>query len=176
MNFIDLVRSRYSCRSFTSVPVEEDNLLKIMEAVRIAPSAVNYQPWHFIIVREPEVKALIVEAYPREWFRTAPLMIVACGDHTKSWKRTDGKDFLDIDLSIAIEHLVLQATELGLGTCWVCNFNAGVLSRNLNLPDHIEPIAVIPIGYPADSGDITRYESKRKSLNDFVHWEKFSSK
>jgi nitroreductase len=132
---------------------------------------VNYQPWHFIIVMTQENKVKIEEAYPREWLKKAPVYIVACGDHDKSWKRGDGRDSLDIDLSIAIDHLTLQATELGLATCWVCNFNVQILRANLKLPDHLEPVAIIPIGFPNDQPDIQRHDSKRKKLEEILSWE-----
>jgi nitroreductase len=81
---------------------------------------------------------------------------------------------VDIDIAIAVDHLMLRATELGLATCWVCNFNLAVLKRNINLPENIDPIAIIPIGYPVDSSDPNRHDTKRKSLKDFVHWENFN--
>jgi nitroreductase len=174
MKFLDIAKTRYSCRNYKPDEIEYNKLDLVLEAARIAPSAVNYQPWHFIIVKNPENKAKIYESYQREWIKTAPLLIVVCGDHTKSWKRSDGKDHLDIDLSIAIDHITLQATELGLATCWVCNFNVKILKDNFNLPENIEPVAIIPIGYPNDSSDPDRHKTKRKDISEIVHQEGFN--
>ena len=101
MTFIELAKQRYSCRNYDFTPVEQDKLELILEAGRIAPSAVNYQPWHFIVIRGKENIRKIHGAYHREWFQTAPCVIVVCGDHNQSWKRKqDGKDHCDIDKTI----------------------------------------------------------------------------
>lgn len=112
MNFLDLVKKRYSVRSYESRGIEADKLDYIMECVRLAPSAVNYQPWHFSIVTDPEKLAALKTAYSREWIETAPCIIVACADHQESWHRKmDGKDHADVDVAIAVEHLCLAAAE-----------------------------------------------------------------
>ncbi len=141
-----------------------------METVRMAPSAVNFQPWYFIIISEPYSLELLHQAYPRNWIKTAPLIVVACADLKQSWKRgNDGKDFAEVDLAIAIDHLTLRAAELGIGTCWVCNFDVLLCKKNLELPDNIEPVALIPLGYP----DINPPVKSRKETNEIVCWEKF---
>lgn len=172
MEFDDVIRNRFSVRSFTDQKIEQETILEILNAARLAPSAVNFQPWHFIVVSKPENLLELQEVYSRAWFKEAPLCVVVCADHSKSWKRkTDGKDFADVDAAIAIDHLVLKATELGLGTCWVCNFNTEMTSKILLLPGHIEPIALIPIGYSNSPSP----EKSRKSLSEMVHWEKFTT-
>ena len=134
-----------------------------MECTRLAPSAVNYQPWYFQIVTHPEMLIKLHSCYDRDWFRTAPCVIVASVNHQQSWHRkSDGKDHADIDISIAIEHLCLAATEQGLGTCWVCNFNVDDVRDLLKCNDNIEPIALISLGYPL--GEIP--QKKRKSLEE----------
>ena len=126
------IRNRYSVRSFTSEKIDRNIILEILEAARMAPSAVNYQPWHFIVITDPENLADIHEVYHRTWFREAPACIVVCSDHGQSWKRkTDGKDFADVDAAIAIDHLVLKATDLGIGTCWICNFDVEMTRRGI---------------------------------------------
>jgi nitroreductase len=175
MEFIDIAKKRFSCRNYKNGAIEEEKLLTIIDAIRVAPSAVNYQPWHFIIARLPESKRKILEAYHRTWLQTAPVIIVACGDRNQSWKRSDGKDYLDVDLAIAIDHLTLQATELGLATCWICNFNPAILTTNLNLPENLEPIAIIPVGYPNELTDSNRHDTKRKPYHEFIHWENLES-
>lgn len=173
MSFLELAQKRYSVRSYKDQPVEQDKILQVLEAARTAPSAVNYQPWHFIVAVEAEVKDKISEAYPRDWFRQAPVIIVACGDHDQSWKRNDGKDHCDVDVAIAVDHLTLAAADLGLGTCWVCAFDAEKLHSALELPVNLEVIALIPLGYPKE--DRTR-EKKRKSLDELVSWNKYNSR
>ena len=166
MDFLDLVKTRYSVRSYEQKEIESSKLDYIMECVRLAPSAVNFQPWTFAIITEPERLAALKTAYSREWIQTAPCIIVACADHTQSWHRkVDNKDHADVDLSIAIEHLCLAAAEQGLGTCWVCNFDVDTCRKVMQLPSHIEPIALIPIGYPSEQAIP---EKKRKTLEEIM--------
>ncbi len=173
MDFKDLAQRRYSVRSYQSTPVDRELLLKVLGAALLAPSAVNFQPWKFIVVTDPELLARLHGCYHREWFKTAPACIVAIGDHDKGWHRpTDGKDYTDIDVAIAIDHLMLAATEIGLGTCWICHFNAEKCAEIFDLPANFEPIAMIPIGY-AKSGTIP--EKKRKTLDQTVLWNKFEA-
>lgn len=172
MTFIELAKRRYSCRNYDRRPVEQDKLELILEAGRIAPSAVNLQPWHFIVIRDKENLSKIHSVYHREWFQTAPCVIVICGDHNKSWKRKqDGKDHCDIDIAIAVDHMTLQATELGLATCWICNFEKEKTISTLNLPSDLEPIVILPVGYPLDHTDPSRHVEKRKKIQDIVRYE-----
>ncbi len=171
MNFKELIEKRYSVRSYQDKEVEKEKLVAILEAGQIAPSAVNNQPWHFIVVQESENHKQFSEIYHRDWFEQAPVYIVVCGDHNLAWKRKeDGKDHCDIDVAIAVDHMSLQATELGLGTCWICNFHVDKCKVFFNLPDHIEPIAILSLGYTADKKAPVK---KRKILEEIVHWEKF---
>ena len=150
--------------------MEHEKLLQILEAGRLAPSAVNYQPWHFIVVRQPENLKKLHSVYKRDWIKSAPVIIVACADHSQSWKRSsDGKDSADIDLAIAVDHMTLQASELGLGTCWICNFDVNRCSDLFKLPSQIEPVVLLPIGYP----EIDSPDKKRKSMEEIIRWEEF---
>lgn len=170
VELIDVITKRYSVRSYKNKPVEDEKLIKVLDAGRLAPSAVNFQPWFFIVIREKSERENFNKAYHREWFHTAPVVIVICSDHSKSWKRSqDKKDFADVDAAIAIDHMTLQATALGLGSCWVCNFNVQECIKQLKLPSFIEPVALLPLGYPDDKAPI----KKRKTLNEIVYWEKF---
>ena len=119
MNFLELVKNRYSCRAYKSLSVEREKLDYILECVRLAPSAVNKQPWRFHIVSKEEDKALLQQCYNRDWFKTAPMYVIASILHDEEWVRSDGKHHGDIDIAIAVEHLCLAATEQGLATCWV---------------------------------------------------------
>jgi nitroreductase len=172
MSFIELAKKRYSCRNYASIPVEENKLNLVLEAGRIAPSAVNFQPWHFIVIRKKENLAKIHSVYHREWFKTAGCVIVICGDHEQSWKRKqDGKDHCDIDVAIAVDHMTLQAVDLGLATCWICNFDAKKATEILDLPGHLEPLVLLPLGYPLDNADPGRHDEKRKSITEIVSIE-----
>ncbi|NLM41966.1 MAG: nitroreductase [Firmicutes bacterium] len=167
--FLELVAERYSVRTFREQPVEREKIEQVLEAARLAPSAVNYQPWHFYVATDEQLRAEICQAYQGEWLRNAPVIIVACGDHEQSWKRRDGKDHCDVDVAIAVEHLILAAASLGLGTCWVCAFDAAQVRTTLNLPEHMEPLALIPLGYP---GEGPMPIKKRKSLEEIVTWNR----
>ncbi len=149
MNFLQLTQQRYSCRGYQDKPVETEKLNYIMECVRMAPSAVNRQPWRFRIVTDPAARAHLQQCYDREWFATAPLYILATILHGEEWVRGDGKPHGNIDIAISVEHLCLAAAEQGLGTCWVCNFDAALCAQLFALPADEEPAAIIPIGYPA---------------------------
>jgi len=168
MSFIDIASKRYATRKFKDIKVEKDKILHLLEAASIAPSAVNFQPWHFIVLTDENIKEKISEVYPVNWFKDAPAIIVACGDHSTSWKRKDGKDYCDVDVAIAIDHMTLAATDLGLGTCWVCAFDAKRCHEILQLPDNLEVVALIPIGYSVDENIP---EKKRKSIDEIVSWE-----
>ncbi|MBO7291835.1 MAG: nitroreductase family protein, partial [Bacteroidaceae bacterium] len=139
-----------------------------LEVARMAPSAVNYQPWQFVVVRDGILLQQLRKVYHREWFDTAPCCIVVCGNHNESWHRaSDGKDHCDIDIAIATEHIALAAAECGLGTCWVCNFDIEACAQLLQLPHGIEPMVLMPIGYPVNN-EIP--EKKRKSIDEIVQW------
>lgn len=167
MNFKELVKTRYSVRKYKDRVVEKEIIEGVLDIMRNAPSAVNYQPWQFIVLTSPEIRGKIAETYPVSWIKDAPVIIVACGDHSKSWVREDGKDHCDIDVAIAVDHLSLAAAEVGLGTCWVCAFDKVKCSEILELPDHLEPVVIIPMGYPLDEAIRNK---KRKSLDEVVSW------
>lgn len=163
-NFLELVKNRYSCRAYESRNVEKEKLEYVLECVRLAPSAVNKQPWRFHIISNDEERTKLQQCYSREWFNTAPLYIIASVLHDEEWVRADGKHHGDIDIAIAVEHLCLAATEQGLGTCWVCNFDAVLCKKLFALPENEEPAVIIPIGYAADE----LKEKKRKGLEEII--------
>lgn len=167
-SFARLVAERYSCRAFSPAEVSPADIDYIIEQVRMAPSACNRQPWRIMIIGPDDSRRDIVcEAYSREWFTGAPYYFIMCGDVTEGWVRTeDSHSHIDVDLAIATEHLCLSATAVGLGTCWVCNFNPSILSAGLNLPDSLVPIAIIPLGHPAPDSAIP--EKKRKDVADII--------
>lgn len=173
MGFLEIARKRFSSRKYLNQPIEEDKLKRILEAARIAPSAANYQPVKIIVVSGDRKK--LYDVYKREWFETAPVILVICGDHRYSWKRADGKDHCDIDAAIATDHITLEAADLGLATCWICNFDKNLCSAILDLPEYLEPIALLPLGYPADTKSPDRHVRERKNLEEIVHFEKYNN-
>ena len=164
MNFLDLVKQRYSCRSYQNKSVEQEKLDYVMDCARLAPSAVNKQPWLFRIVSDDASKAKLQECYDRDWFKTAPMYIICSILHDEEWIRYDGKHHGNIDIAVAVEHLCLAATEQGLATCWVCNFNVEKCKKNFDIHAEEDPTVIIPIGYAADQPT----EKKRKPISEIV--------
>lgn len=146
---LDIINRRYSCRAYLGKPVEEEKVAYIKECMQLAPSAVNKQPWKFRIVRSKEGREKLQSCYQRPWFCEAPLYILASVLHDEEWVRADGKAHGNIDVAIAVEHLCLAATEQGLGSCWVCNFDARRCHELFRMPEAEEPVAIIPVGYPS---------------------------
>lgn len=166
MNFLELARKRCSVRQYSDRSVEPEKMDYVLEAAQLAPSAVNKQPWRILLIESEEKRQQLQSCYDREWFKQAPLYLIVCGNHAESWKRAeDGKDHVDVDVAILTEHLCLAAAEQGLGTCWVCNFNVARCKQQFNLPEDLEPIVLLPLGYPADESTFEG-EKKRKALTE----------
>lgn len=161
MEFNEVLVKRRSIRRYKEAPVRRDTILKILEAARIAPSASNKQPWHFIVV---ENKETIKQLAKSEWAAKAPLMIVGLADQEAS------PNWYSNDLGIAFEHIALEVTNLGLGGCWMGQTGREDLIRKLlDIPDGLRPVAVMPIGVPDESPP----PKERKSLSDIMSWEKY---
>ena len=165
-NMLALSQERFSARKFTSEAVSLEDVDYIMECVRLAPLAVNRQPWHWLIVRSDEAKEKLQECYDREWFKTAPMYIVGMKNVNENWvRRYDEKPHGDIDVAIAAEHLCLAATERGLGTCWVCNYDTDKMLQFFPR-EGFEAVVIIPLGHIAE--DCPHAEKKRKEMNEIV--------
>jgi nitroreductase len=166
MDFFELINKRYSVRAYQSKPVEKEKLQKVLEAATLAPTAANKQPFRFFVIhtqgRESELKRI----YGREWFCKAPLVICACSVISEAWTRMDGKNYADVDTTIAMDHLILAAADQGLGTCWVAAFDPSAAREFLRLSKDEEPVAFTPLGYPADE----LKPKKRKALSSFVRY------
>ncbi len=166
-DFLKLCQTRYSVRKYTDEAVSDEDLSYVLECVRIAPSGVNFQPWKFVVVKSEEARKKLQQCYDRDWFNTAPLYIIAYKDTSKEWVRKyDNKHIGDIDVAIAVEHLCLAATEKGLGTCWVCNFNPSLLAELFPQPEEFVPVALIPIGHIAH--DCQKRVQGRKAMDEIV--------
>jgi len=169
MDILDLISKRYSVRAYKSDPVEEEKIQKILDAARMAPSAANRQPFQLIVIKTGGREEELRKIYNRDWFVQAPLVICAVGIHDKAWTRYDEVKYTQTDVAIAMDHLILAATYLGLGTCWIAAFNPDRAREVLNLPPNVEPLIFTPLGYPADSPK----EKERKPLSDLVRFEKW---
>lgn len=167
MEFSNLIQRRYSVRAYKPDPVEDDKLQGLLEAARLAPSAANRQALRFIVIHTEGREEELQRIYNRDWFVQPPLVICACGIPPENWVRKDGKNYNDVDVAIAMDHLILAATDAGLGTCWIAAFDANAAREVLHLPDHVGPIAFTPLGYPA----VQPGPRKRKDLSELVRYE-----
>lgn len=167
-NFDALVRERYSCRSYTEAAPTDEQLNSILEAAHMAPSACNRQPWRFMIIRPDNAagQAAVRTAYDRPWIDSAHTFIIVCGVPAEAWVRPyDNVSHLAVDIAIATEHMCLQATELGLGTCWVCHFDPAKLKDAIQFPEGVEPMVILPVGVPATDAVP---EKKRRPLDELI--------
>jgi len=167
MEFSKLIEKRRSVRAYKPDPVEDEMLQQVLEAARMAPSAANRQPLQIIVIHTAGREAELKRIYGKDWFVQPPLVICACGLPSQGWVRQDGKNYTDVDVAIAVDHLTLAAADLGLGTCWVGAFDPQAAREILGLPDEVEPIAFTPLGHPADEPR----PKKRKRLSDLVRRE-----
>ncbi|MCZ7662806.1 MAG: nitroreductase family protein [Thermoleophilia bacterium] len=170
MDFKDLVRARYSARAYLDRPVEPQKLDLVLEAARLAPTAANRQPFRLVVVSDPQIRADMKAAYHRRWFYTAPLIVAACGVPSENWVRCDGKNYNDVDVAIVMDYLTLQAADIGLGTCWIADFDPDAVRDILHLPADLEPVALTPLGYSADEPKA----KQRKPLDRLVVHNRFS--
>jgi nitroreductase len=169
MEFSDLIEKRYSVRAYKPDPVEDEVLNQVLEAARLAPTATNAQPFQLIVIHTAGREAELNRIYRKDWFVQAPLVICICGIPAEGWVRRDGKNYTEVDVAIAMDHLILAATDVGLGTCWIGAFYPAAAREVLGLPDGVEPIAFTPLGYPADQPR----PKKRKALSELVCYERW---
>ena len=169
MEFSELVRERYSVRAYKPDPVEDEKLERVLEAARLAPTAANRQPFQVIVIRTEGREEELADVYGKTWFVEPPLVICVCGLPERAWTRRDGKSYVDVDSAIVMDHIILAATDEGLGTCWVGAFDPDAAREVLGLPDDVEPIAFTPLGYPADQPK----SKKRRPLDDLVRHERW---
>ena len=170
MNFLNIAKRRFSVRSYTEQAVEKEKLDKILEAAHVAPTAANLQPVRLIVVQSEEGLAKIGKAAN---IYGAPLAIIVCAEHGKAWVRPfDKKQTGDIDSSIMTDHMMLLATELGLGSVWICYFKPDVISREFKLPENLEPVNILAVGYSnEEAADPERHSRMRIPINQLVSYE-----
>ncbi|VVB62306.1 Coenzyme F420:L-glutamate ligase [uncultured archaeon] len=178
MEFSDVIKYRNSVREYSDKAVEEDKITYILECARFAPSHMNKQSWRFIVIKNKQIIAQIAKtSLINRWLKTVPILIIACADPTLSATRNN-IDYYIIDVSIALEHLILAATDVGLGTCWIGEFNEEEIKKRLEIPKRIRVIALTPLGYsPGTKGLVETITTtllrskKRKTLNEIVHYD-----
>lgn len=172
MDFLDLAESRYSVRKFSSKKVEKEKLDLVLEAGRAAPTAVNYQPQRILVLNSEEELEKLKACTPYHF--NAPLVLLVCYDETKSWKRKfDDKDEGSIDASIVATHMMLEAANIGLGSTWVGYFDPQKMKNLYALPDHIVPVALLPMGYPDDSSKPHPNHDMRFDISTTVFYHAF---
>jgi nitroreductase len=170
MDFLELVRARYSVRSYRPDPVEEEKLAQVLEAGVLAPTAANKQAFRILVVRTRAREAELRRIYDRDWFVSAPIVLCVCGLPGENWVRSDGKNYNDVDAAIVMDHIVMAATDLGLGTCWIGAFDPDGAREVLGLPAKAEPVAFTPLGYPADRPGT----KKRKATGQLVMQDRWT--
>ncbi len=164
MDLMEVIQQRYSVRNYLARPVEAEKLARILEAVRLAPTACNMQPFRILVIPTAGHEKELGRIYPRPWFSAAPVVICMCTDVGHGWTRKDGKNYSEVDTAIAMDHLVLAAADLGLGTCWIAAFDAPAAREILRIPSHLEPLVFTPLGYPAEKA----FAKTRKPLEELV--------
>ena len=175
MEVFEAIQRRKSVRAYVPTPVPREKLERILEAARLAPSAENRQPWYFIVVTDPEKRKRIARSGMFAGFLAeSPVVIVGCGDQKAS------KKWHVVDVTIAMQNMVLAATEEGLGTCWVGSFNEGLVKRLLKIPKHLKVVALLAVGYPRRKLDlmakIVHLIHRTKKLDKIVGFEKYKGK
>ena len=168
MDVSKAIRTRYSCRQYQDKPLEQDKLAAVLEAARQAPSAKNLQDWRLVVVTDKQTKRKLAAAANNQTFlEEAGAIVVACtvSDHVMRCGQAVGP----IDVAIALEHICLQATELGLATCWIGSFYPDKVKTIVGIPDNVTIIELMALGYPTDAPK----EHRRESIDRVVNFEKW---
>jgi len=157
MDVMNAIKTRRSVRAYRQADIPEDIYQNLLDALRFAPSACNFQPWRFVLVRQPKLRSQLAQACRGQtWIAQAPLVVAACGDPQNAYQKMGGKhNSIDIDLAIALDHLSLAAVAHGLGTCWIGAFSEPEVKQVLNLPERTRVVALMPVGFP-ESDDLNR--------------------
>ncbi|MFZ5818941.1 MAG: nitroreductase family protein, partial [Chloroflexota bacterium] len=168
MEYSELIVARYSVRAYRPDPVEDQKVQAVLEAARLAPTAANRQPFQLVVMRTAGREGEIGQIYRRPWFVQAPLVIAVCAVSSQAWVReSDRFNARLVDAAIVADHLILEAANQGLGTCWIAAFDVEAARRVLQLPQEAEPVIFTPLGYPADQPG----PKVRKPLNELVRYE-----
>ncbi len=172
MNLFEAIAKRHSVRSYKDKPVEREKLDTIFNSVRMAPSARNAQEWRFILVTDDELRMKVAAAGGQPFLKQCPVIVVACAQ-TDGRAMRCGEKAYPIDLAIAIDHLTLAATAMGLGTCWIGSFEAPPVREALGIPETIPIVALIALGYADDGEHATTVGKQRLAMAEIFrenHW------
>jgi nitroreductase len=178
MEFIDVIKKRKSVRSFKKKEISQEKIEYICNCARLAPSWMNKQCWHFIIVKDIEkIHKLAKASIINRWLKNVPIIIIACADPLSSGEKNN-IHYSTVDVAIAFEHMILAATDIGLGTCWIGGFDNEKVKNILEIPPRIQIVALTPIGYPINTENISGKgkkiiirSTKRKSLREIIHYD-----
>lgn len=164
-DFLTLAKERFSVRKFKDTPVPADTIESIMYAAQAAPTACNFQPQHIFVLQSKEALSKLRQC--TRFHFDAPLAMLICYDRTQSWKRRyDGQDSGWVDASIVTTYLMLAAWEQGIGSTWVMSFDPEAAKAEFDLPDHLIPVAFLPMGYPAEDAQVNPLHYQNKSLEE----------
>ena len=178
MTVVEAIGRRRSVREYSDRPIPAGTMERLIESLRMAPSACNNQPWKFILIRNPENRMKVAAiCRDQKWMAGAPLIVAACGIPEAAYKKMGGYgNSVDIDLAIAMDHLTLVAAEEGLGTCWIGAFNEQALKEHLGVPANVKIVVLTPVGYPAGQIDLAQPpDKKRRPRADIFSDEKWSA-
>ena len=172
MDFLELAKERYSCRSFLSKKVGMEKLEKVLEAGRLAPTGRNNQPQRILVLQDKQELEKLKECTVYGW--NAPAIMIVCYDREVSWKRkADGADGGIVDASIVTTHMMLEIANLGLGTTWIGSFDPEKVREVYRIPDSYEVVALLPVGYPSEEAKPSDNHDKRLPLEETVYWDFF---
>lgn len=173
MEFLELAKNqRYSVRKFSDKPVEKEKLDKILESSRVCPTACNFQPQRILVLQGEEALAKVKEC--TRWYFGAPIILLICYDNTTCWKNANnGVNGGIVDASIATTHMMLEIADLGLGTTWIGGFSHQKIREAFNIPEFLVPVAMLPVGYPAEGVEPHPYHEKRFDMDHSVFYGSF---
>jgi len=169
LDVFEAIKGRRSVRAFTDEPISDEEVMKLIDAARWAPSAGNIQPWEFVVVRDARIKReLSTAALDQTFIEEAPVVIVVCANEMRS-SRGYGSRGVNLyclqDTAAATQNMLLAAHAIGLTTCWIGAFHEEEARKALNIPNGVRPVAIIPVGHSAEKHEAP----DRRPLNEMVH-------
>ena len=175
MDILKVIKKRRSVRGYLDKTIPEQVLGRVLEAARLAPTAANKQPFKLVLVTDKQTKSKLVEASRKQTFiAEAPIVVVGCAFPDESYQNIGGiRTSEEIDISIVFDHLMLQAAEEDLGTCWIGAFNEDQIKAILNIPFNVKVIGLTPLGYPAKKEFKSGKHLERKALSEIILYEKY---
>ena len=167
MDILHIIKARHSVRRYQDRVVDEETLLRILEAAHAAPTAANRQPVRLLVIREKEGLQKVGKAAN---IYGAPAVVIVCASRAKAWTREDGMNSAVIDAAILTDHMMLEAASLGLGSVWICWFRADVLKKEFALPEELEPVNILALGWSAqEAASPDRHATQRIPLSELVY-------